>query len=130
MAPEHFGNLIVRLSHELAVALELSFEPGELSSLWPDAIDALGDAQTHLKAHGLGTPPVVRHVIALAATAVRPKSKKVLKIPRGLSDFDAPGVIERAKQGAPQKLRKCRPNRHNVRNHPQMEEISNDNICV
>jgi hypothetical protein len=60
------ADLIIRLSHELGTALELSFAPVEMRELWSEAIDALKDTRQTLLDAGLAVPPVVENVIKLS----------------------------------------------------------------
>jgi hypothetical protein len=60
---EHYGDLIIRLSHELGVALEMAYSPAELREFWPDALEALRDAQAHLDRFHLPAPGVIASVL-------------------------------------------------------------------
>ena len=66
---DHHGDPIIRLSHELGVALELSNEPAEMRTIWSEALDALADAKAHLVANGLGIPPVAENVLQVSERA-------------------------------------------------------------
>lgn len=60
------ADLIIRLSHELGTALELSYDPVELREIWPEALDALADARQELLRAGLAVPPVVDNVLKIS----------------------------------------------------------------
>jgi hypothetical protein len=56
-------DIVIILSHELACALEMNFEPHEMTQLWPEALAGLGAAADYLKERGLPTPGVVENVL-------------------------------------------------------------------
>jgi hypothetical protein len=56
-------DLILRLSHDLGVALEMNCEPVELRELWADSLDTLVEAQETILAAGLTPPAVIANVI-------------------------------------------------------------------
>lgn len=60
------NDLIIRLSHGLSVALEMSYSSEELRFLWQDELDALDDAKSALALQGLPAPPAVTSVLRLA----------------------------------------------------------------
>lgn len=64
-APDPVSTLTV-VAHELAVALELSYSPSELTHLWGDALDGLRDTVQILAKRGLPAPSVIEHVLKLA----------------------------------------------------------------
>ncbi len=65
--PPDTTDLFIRLSHELGVALELSYDPVELRELWPEALEAIRDVQALLAGVGLPAPPSAENVLRLAA---------------------------------------------------------------
>jgi hypothetical protein len=62
--PNH--GLLIRLSHELGVALELSYSPDDLRAVWSDALEALPETRQLLLIEGLPVPEVVDNVISLS----------------------------------------------------------------
>lgn len=58
--------LVAKLTHELGVALEMSFMPEEFSSLWPEAVDALIEAKLVLVANGRPFPGAADNIILAA----------------------------------------------------------------
>lgn len=56
-------DIVIILSHELACALEMNFEPHEMNQLWPEALAGLGAAAGYLKERGIPTPGVVENVL-------------------------------------------------------------------
>lgn len=63
---ENACDLVIKLAHELGVALELSYEPVELKELWSEALDALGEAKQYLVDNGLAVPAVVENVLKIS----------------------------------------------------------------
>lgn len=60
------ADLLIRLSHELGTALEMSFDPVEMRELWAEALDALEETRQLLIDGGVGVPPVVDNVLKLS----------------------------------------------------------------
>lgn len=60
------ADLIIRLAHELGVALELSYDPVELRELWGEALDALREARQYLQDNGLAVPAVIDNVLRIS----------------------------------------------------------------
>lgn len=59
-------DLVIRLAHELGVALELSYDSVELRELWGDALDGLRETRQLLLANGLPPLEVVENVLRLS----------------------------------------------------------------
>ena len=57
-------NLVINLSHELGVSLEMTWSPDEQLSLWPEALNALITTREVLKDYDTPTPPVVVNVLS------------------------------------------------------------------
>ncbi len=58
------NDLLIRLSHELAAALEMNHTPAEMASpTWSEAIDALGETRNLLRKQGVAVPDVVDNVL-------------------------------------------------------------------
>lgn len=63
-------DLLIRLSHELAVLLELYHTPDEIASgTWTDAIDALGEVRQILEQRHVPAPSVVENVLKTASVS-------------------------------------------------------------
>lgn len=60
------SDLIIRLAHELGVALEMSYDPVELRELWGEALDALRETRQYLKDNGLAVPAVIDNVLKIS----------------------------------------------------------------
>jgi hypothetical protein len=58
--------IIAILTHELGVALELSFERHEFLQLWPEAIDGLSRAKVVLTENGCQFPGAANNVLSAA----------------------------------------------------------------
>jgi hypothetical protein len=58
-------NTIIVLSHELGVALEMSYSPEEMQALWPEALDGLKRSLQILEEQGISPPPVVMNVLTI-----------------------------------------------------------------
>ena len=56
-------NTIIVLSHELGVALEMSYSPEEMLALWPEALDGLKRSRQILDEQGITPPPVIINVL-------------------------------------------------------------------
>lgn len=59
------------LAEQLGVALELSYHPAELATLWPEAIDAMTMAKHLLESSDHEVPTVVENVISAAARGLQ-----------------------------------------------------------
>lgn len=57
------NDLLVVLTHELGVALEMSYTPTEMQELWPEALDGLRRGRKVLLDNGVAVPPVVDNVL-------------------------------------------------------------------
>lgn len=68
MAPSP-QDLLIKLSHELGVALELSYDPIELRELWGEALDALSETRAYLRENGHPVPGVVDNILKLSEYA-------------------------------------------------------------
>lgn len=64
MTEKDNADLIIRLAHELGVALELGWDPTEWGDLFEDGLDALADAKAHLSRIGLVVPEVIDKVLS------------------------------------------------------------------
>jgi hypothetical protein len=58
-------DLIIVLSHELGVALEMTYDAVELRELWPDALEGLKEARDLIKAENMPVPAVITNVLRL-----------------------------------------------------------------
>jgi hypothetical protein len=56
-------DLVIRLAHELGVALELSYDAVELRELWGDALDGLRETRQLILNNDLPVPEVIDNVI-------------------------------------------------------------------
>lgn len=61
-------NTIIVLSHELGVALEMSYSPEEMQALWAEALDGLRRSSQILEEQGVAIPPVVTNVLTITGT--------------------------------------------------------------
>ena len=56
-------DLIAGLTHELGVALEISFAPEEFLLLWPEAVDLLAQAKVCLTNNDRPIPGAVENIL-------------------------------------------------------------------
>lgn len=59
-------DLIIRLSHELSVAMTMLVEPVEMQEIWVEAIDAIRDAKAYLVEQQLSVPEELDTCLRLA----------------------------------------------------------------
>lgn len=59
------NDIIIRLSHELSVVMEMNYEPEEMTLLWADALDVLQDSKQYLSLHDLPISGVVENILKI-----------------------------------------------------------------